>query len=110
MTDIQTLAHSNHFRIQLLQHVTRSHRLLFRFSLLSLQAIETRSELFNLTRQGQYAQFVIAEGRLQLVQQAHDITQFAFHRERPFGALLATGDSYVMETLSRLRKEKRVRI
>src|SRR5580692_11893155 len=86
--------------------MTRSHRLLFCFSLLRLQPIEPRSEIFDLARQSQYAQFVIAESRLQLVQQAHYIAQFAFHRERPFGTLFATSDSYVMETLSRLRKEK----
>src|SRR5580700_4111330 len=41
--------------------MTRSHRLLFCFSLLCLQAIEPRGKLFDLARQGQYAQFVIAE-------------------------------------------------
>src|SRR6202521_6353604 len=88
--------------------MTRSPRLFLSFSLLRLDPVESRSQFLDLAAQGQYAHFVIAQRRLQIAQQTHYVSQFALHRQRALGPLLAPSAGPLMEALTRLRKEKRV--
>ncbi len=46
------LGDTRHFRIELLQHVSGSHRLMFSFALFAFEAFQQGSEVFNFSAEG----------------------------------------------------------
>jgi hypothetical protein len=94
----------------LLQHVAGRHGLMFGFALFAVEAIEQGSEVLDFAAQGEHAHFFVAQGAFEIFELAQDFAQLALHRERAFGALLASGDGDVVEAFAGLGEEKRVRI
>ena len=85
-------------------------RLMFGFALFAVEAVEQGSEFFDFAAQGEHTHFFVAQGAFQIFELAQDFAQFALHRQRAFGALLAAGDGDVVKAFARLRKEERVGI
>ena len=87
-----------------------SHRLFFRFAFFAFEAVEQGSEVFDFAAQGQDAHFFMAQRLFQISELAQNVAQFALHRKRAFGALLASGDGHVVEAFTGLREEERIGI
>ena len=71
-----------------------------------LQAVNEGTKLRDFAAQGQNAVLFGTQGLFQVGKNAQDITQLAFHGKRTFGALLAASNRYVVEALTRLRREE----
>jgi hypothetical protein len=94
----------------LLQHVAGRHRLMFGFALFAVETIEQGSEIFDFAAEGEDAHFFFAQSAFEIFELAQNFAQFALHRKRALGALLASGDGDVVEAFAGLREEESVRI
>ena len=88
----------------------RGHGLLFGFALVFLHSVEQGCEFLDFAAEQHHPRFAVAQSAFQFLQRAEDLPQFTLHGKRALGALLATGNRHVVETLARLREEKRIGI
>src|SRR5579862_9051135 len=106
---LNTLAYPRHLPVQLLQQVSRRHRLLLCLALLAFEAVEQGSVFPDFASQRERQNLFFAQRVLQFIEQPHHIAKFTLHRKRTLTALLAAGNGHVVEALPRLRQEKCIR-
>src|SRR5882757_9608462 len=83
---------------------------MFGLPFFGVEAFEKGSEVFYFPAQREHSHFLFAKSAFQLLELPKNFAEVAFHGKRALGALFAASDGYVVETFSRLRKKKCVRI
>jgi len=106
----EVLTDTGQLGLELLQHVSRGHGLLFGIASFGLKAVNQSGELFDLATKCQNSCFSIAQSPFQVFQQPEDFPKFAFHGKRALGALLSAGNRDIVEALAGRGEEEGVRI
>ena len=110
LRDAEAFADASHLGIELLQHVSRCHGLMFGFALFAIETFEQGTEVFDLAAQSEDAHFFFAQGAFEILELTQDFAQFALHRQRAFRALFASGNRDVVEAFAGLGEEEGVGI